>query len=300
MKKIILIPNEFRSLFPDHINDCVFECLYKSVSKIDRILRKAFFCLHIPFYKFLFSDWFFNMEEYKEIIIFDTGNLNYIYTIFKKKFPNIKIIVWFWNNVNQTINPKKLIRKGADIWSFDYDDVNKYGFKYNSQFFVKTKMIFPYKRYSQDVFYVGKDKDRAQILSQLIAELNNNNLTYNINLVKSANSINNYGIEYKEPMKYEDVLKNTIESRAIIDLVSYAQNGLTLRPLEALYYKKKLITNMKNITNYNFYKKNNIFIIGVDDFSELNEFITSDYDDSDWDKVVNYYEFDEWQKRFDS
>lgn len=297
-RTLILVSNNSKNMLPENIGNTDIKCLYKTLDKKSRILRKIIFILKLPFYNFLFGDWFKKIKFYDEIIIFDTGNLNYIYKIIKKKFPVKKIIIWYWNNTNQTCDPQKLIKYKADIWSFDFFDIKKYGFKYNSQFYFKEKMIEPYNKYTQDVFYVGADKDRAKILSNLIFEFKKSNITYNINLVKCGSQSNEYGIKYKKALEYPDVIKNVIESKAIIDLVSFNQGGLTLRPLEALFYKKKLITNMKEIVNYNFYNKNNIFIIEIDDFSKLKEFINSPYDDKNWNQLIEFYEFNNWLERF--
>lgn len=53
-------------------------------------------------------------------------------------------------------------------------------------------------------------------------------------------------------------------SNIIVEIVREDQCGLTLRTLEALFYNKKLITTNKNVMDYDFYNKTNIFIYGVD------------------------------------
>ena len=44
-------------------------------------------------------------------------------------------------------------------------------------------------------------------------------------------------------------------------MVQGFQQGLTLRPLEALKYRRKLVTNYRPIVNENFYHPNNVFLI---------------------------------------
>lgn len=301
MKKLIIISDNFSNMFPEKIGDCDFQFLYTKKNKINRYLNKLIFVLHLPFYNFVFKGFYKTIQQYDEIILFDTGNLNYIYKILKKKFPEKRIIIWYWNNTRQSLNPAKLISYSAEIWSFDFNDIEKYQFKCNTTFYFEEKMI---KRsdsnINQDLFYVGVDKDRAEILSSLMKEFDKQNLTYNINLVQYRDKLtNDYGIKYKTKLSYDEVIKNINSSKAIIDIVSYGQGGLTLRPIEALYYKKKLITNYKEITKYNFYNKNNIFIVGVDDLSNLKKFVNSNYDDTNWNELVKYYEFNSWLDRFE-
>lgn len=51
-----------------------------------------------------------------------------------------------------------------------------------------------------------------------------------------------------------------VNSRCILDSPQAGQLGLTIRVLEALGAKKKLITTNKDIKNYDFYKEENIYI----------------------------------------
>ena len=71
---------------------------------------------------------------------------------------------------------------------------------------------------------------------------------------------------------------------------------MTLRPLEALQFKKKLVTDNKNIINYPFYRKENIFILGTDDIDQLYDFINSPYVDIGED-IIRYYHFENWLQR---
>ena len=48
-------------------------------------------------------------------------------------------------------------------------------------------------------------------------------------------------------------------SRSIIEIEDIDQNGLTLRSLESIFFGKKLITDNRDIVNYDFYKKENIY-----------------------------------------
>ena len=76
------------------------------------------------------------------------------------------------------------------------------------------------------------------------------------------------------------------------------QSGLTLRALEALFYKKKLITNNISIMNEMVYNKKNIYIIGVDNNKSVKEFLSEPYFIlENYDDLVSYYSFDSWIKR---
>ena len=49
-------------------------------------------------------------------------------------------------------------------------------------------------------------------------------------------------------------------SRCVLDSAQEGQMGLTIRVLEALGAKKKLITTNEDIVNYDFYNEENIYV----------------------------------------
>ena len=108
--------------------------------------------------------------------------------------------------------------------------------------------------------------------------------------------LNKKGLDYlKSPLAYNDVLKISARSKAIIEIVLPNQMGLTWRALEALFLKKKLITNNKNIKTYDFYNKDNIFIFGIDSISDLKSFINSPYVEIE-NSILKKYSFSTWIK----
>ena len=83
----------------------------------------------------------------------------------------------------------------------------------------------------------------------------------------------------------------------MLDVVTDMNYGLTLRPLEALYFRKKLVTNFKDIKGENFYSKENIFILGDDDLSILKEFIESPFTEIS-QKILDQYTSKAWYQKF--
>ena len=76
-----------------------------------------------------------------------------------------------------------------------------------------------------------------------------------------------------------------------------AQKGLTLRPLEALFLRKKLLTNFSAIKNQDFYSPNNIFIMNEDDERCLKDFINAPLS-LEHENCIMEYSFASWLKRF--
>ena len=63
------------------------------------------------------------------------------------------------------------------------------------------------------------------------------------------------------PMSQNDLLNLYRKSRIIVDMQHPNQTGLTLRTMEALGSKKKLITTNPDIVNYDFFDPQNILVV---------------------------------------
>lgn len=91
------------------------------------------------------------------------------------------------------------------------------------------------------------------------------------------------------PNKLKEII---IESKCILDAPQSGQTGLTIRTIECLGAKRKLITTNKDVVNYDFYRPENIYVYdGKIDIS--NDFFKKDYQDID-DKIYKKYSLKNW------
>ena len=58
--------------------------------------------------------------------------------------------------------------------------------------------------------------------------------------------------------------------------------------MESLSFRKKLITNNPHIKEYNFYRSNNIFILGEDNPEYLKDFLEKEYEDIPFGIIAEY------------
>ena len=112
-------------------------------------------------------------------------------------------------------------------------------------------------------------------------------------------------ITYKKNISYKENLKNVIQSDIVLDIPISGQKGLTLRVLEALYYKKKLISFNDYLKNELFYNDNNILILNEGDLDsnividKIEEFLNKPYQDLKENELARkYFSFEEWILRF--
>ena len=88
------------------------------------------------------------------------------------------------------------------------------------------------------------------------------------------------------------------QSRCLVDLFQEGQVGLTRRPLEALFFNKKLLTENAHIAQFPFYHPHNIFILGKDHPSQLPAFMGTPAVEVPHD-VKQRYDVNTWLHYFD-
>lgn len=262
-----------------------------------KLMRKIIFKLKLPFFKLFFSHWLDLINTVDTIIIFDNNYAPAVVNYLHKKYPEKRIIVWYWNVVSSTVSPNKFNRNYTELWSFDKEDCKKYNLNFNTQFFYKGETKRATERYQ--VLYVGvvKDRNRLEILNRIKQILDKNHITSNFYLVQGAEKYKD--INYRPALKYAQVKDMISECQCILDITPKVQAGMSLRPLEALFFDKKLITNNRSILN-SMLNKNNIFYYEDENVSgeKIKAFLSKTLDNSNSKYLKKYYSFDQWIKRF--
>jgi len=271
--------------------------IYASTNGVSRIFRKLHCASHVFGFHIWYGDWKYNIPRKSTIILFDILlSPNIIYYISKKnRKKNNRLIFWFWNPVREEYL-KPLRENDWEIWTFDKSEAERYYLNYNTQFYFNSFQPSS-NEIKNDVLFVGRDKGRREYLQFLQQEFKRQGLDNHFFISKNLKWYEKLSKTAGNYMPYQSVLDLIGTSRAILDIVQDGQTGLTLRPLEALFLNRKLITNNQDIENYDFYDKQNIFILGEDDLSRIATFIHSPMKHIP-QEVKNYYEFSEWLKRF--
>lgn len=181
-----------------------------------------------------------------------------------------------------------------EIYSFDLDDVKKYGFKHIPNYIYLDKQ--PIKEiFEQDVFIVMTADERLQTLNKMAEFLDKNQISYKFMLIgKHKPKDLHPGITYQKEEIRPDALKSHFDnSRIFLDLIRHGHNGLSFRVFEALANQKKLITTNKTISEYDFYSPENIQIIGEDEIDIDPEFFKTPYQQLP-DKVYHKFTIEKW------
>lgn len=218
--------------------------------------------------------------------------------ILKKKYPKSKIILYLWNTLDKVFYEKIKKFTFDKIITFDKQDSIKYDFEYYPQVHSR-KLLEKYKNteLTEEVIFIGKDKDRIKILNNIFQFLEKLKIGPNYFYIvkdkkKYSRDLYIYNSLYNEYLSYEIVLKKLSSSRVILDVTKENQEGLTLRVLESLFLNKKVITNNLGIKKYEFYNKNNIYILEENNI-DLKEFLKKEYININED-IKNKYDVNSW------
>ena len=234
-----------------------------------------------------FGNWTKHIRHYK-IVVLGENYYNFdVSRYIKKVNPKCKVIVYFWNKLVFDSYFKILEDPNVDeFYTFDEEEAEQYHFSFNTTYYSK-RVTLPKNKITTDIIFLGRAKDREKEILDIEKKLNKNKIKTNFKIIKDE----------KDYIDYDKYLEMISKSKALLDYNAYHQKGLSLRTMEALFFQKKLITSNKNVKNYDFYNKNNIFIIGEDNWKDINQFINSKYEEID-QSIIDYYDFEQWIQRF--
>ena len=269
-------------------------CIYRTKKRNLLFKMIQFFGIYLfsPLLFLIYGDWKNNIEKYDMFIVTSRKSCKFALKFLRKKTDK-RIIVWYWNLItNKELLPKYCKKIGCETWTFDVNDAQKYGMKFNDTYYFPNNILKRENADEYDVFYCGLNKKgRENQLIKIAEYCEKNNLKYRIYLPGS-----NYFKFINKRLKYDELLKLVNASKAIIDLNVEGQSGMTLRALEAIFYNKLLITNNIEIVNYKVYIKENTFIVKDNNLNGLDLFINKKSCEAN-EGVKKFYLFSTWLSR---
>ncbi len=258
-----------------------------------RVLRKLTIGIGYFRRQFWLKHWFGSVKHSDLIILIAVIGITDIISDLQKCYKNKKIIIFFWDPVYRV---RECLLNDFEKWSFDKFDCLHFQLKFNSTFYFKNlinqSLLFDLP-VLYDIYFLGRNKGRKSQIDSWIEQLSNFKFTNKILIIPDKDdTLKKYHLTFQEN------IKNVIQSKAILDIYQDGQVGLSLRVMESIYFKKKLITNNRSLVDEIFYNKSNVFILGYDDLSVIDLFLFSDYDTNNWDYLIEYYNFNSWINRF--
>ncbi len=212
----------------------------------------------------------------------------------RKKKPNADIVFWYWNIAKNTVCPDEIRDDWCRKYSFARLDCLNYNMRFNPlPYFHEIDVGQAEKEF--DIVFVGKDKGRLSALLDLKKQFNDMGLK--TKFVISPSHRYDKSPEYSPAISYIDSVKLGSRSKAVLDYIEVNNSGQSLRVIEALFQKEKIITNSILASDYDFYRPENIFILGKDDINKLGEFLNTPYKEIE-QEIIDRYDFDSVMERF--
>lgn len=227
----------------------------------------------------------------------------------KRNNPNAKFILYLWDDIKRVINFEETKSFYNKIYSFDYVDCEKNNFDFLPLFFLDSySNNNDINTTSFDLYSaLWMHSDRLSIVKKIIRQISKRKMLFYFKVEKIPFFIYTiksfFSPKERKYIKYgikgiskEQNIENMKKSKVILDIQFPSQNGLTIRTFEALGAKKKFITTNKSIKNYDFYNKNNIYVIE----DRNNPVIPDTFFDSPYKdltkQIYNKYSLNSWVK----
>ena len=261
-----------------------YSSVYRNAAGIDKYKRKL--CEHgIGPYSMSrwYGHWTEKVTEADVILISDGIRGRDIIKYIHRKNPAARIIVYYSNsNIGHGRNdPSKYKDLPCELVTFDKKNADDYQITFKHYFYPYMEhRVYTSDSYcTQDIFFIGADKGRLNELLKWKNIFEHQGLTCKFMILKTKHK---FYIRYRNevmdrPVPYTEVVKEIQHSRAILDFTQAHQYGITYRPMEAMCFQKKLITNFDRITEYNFYNSDNIFRLSHDSIHDLKNFLDTPY-----------------------
>ncbi|MCG7489697.1 hypothetical protein MHN79_09345 [Vibrio sp. Of14-4] len=252
----------------------------------------------------IFSDFLEDSFDYLLIINPECTPVEFLSRV-KKANPKCKTIVYMWDSVLNKPSSQNYIEIVDSFFSFDKRDCSD-RVKFQPLFYTnkpidgENESVNKYQFSFVGTLHGNREKILVRIVSQTLGNKYYIYGFYHSKILRIIKKILTFDFFTNPPFKvefkslsYPNYLKSLSESNVVIDLPSQNQTGLTMRSIEVLGFKKKLITTNQDIVNYDFYNPNNIFIISGDNFLIPDDFFYSAYEDIDCD-IYEQYSISSW------
>ena len=234
------------------------------------------------------------IPEKEPLIVFDTKTSPEYFQWLCRNYPEHRVILWFWNPVE---NPAELdyLPKKVEVWSYSLNDCRQYGLNYNTPFYFDSVVSGDREQKASDqrirpwVFFAGREKGRKAALDNISEQLKSAGAEVEIYLMP------NHGRRGLIP--YARILDGVKRSDILLDYYVNPDSGPSLRTMESLFFGKKLITNNRMIREYDFYRSENIYILGEENRS-LKEFFDGKCYSVE-QETIDRYLFTNWLGRFE-
>ncbi len=190
---------------------------------------------------------------------------------YKKKHPNVTLAVMINNAMYLRDKLLKHQLPYMDlVYSFSEKDAEDYHFLFQPDIYSEIE-IDESAEITSDIFFAGNANDRADLLNRLGAFLHKSGVNAHIYVqnTKEKDQKHPKAIHYNEWLDYASIMNENMHTNCILEVVGDRYTGMTLRTVEALCFKKKLLTNNSTIKDMPFYDPRFIQVFSKDALDQI-------------------------------
>lgn len=198
-----------------------------------------------------------------------------IIQMYRKTFPNAKSILYLDDSIKNLSGVEHTFDCYHFVYSFDRDDCEKYKLLFRPLFFSDYFSLTASKTKEYDICFIGTiHSDRLKIIDAIDSFCKENNLSFfKYCYLPSKLLYFYYFFTKKEFRKHKpsffkynqltnlETANFVNKSKTVLDIEHPKQTGLTMRTIESIGSKTKIITTNLDVSTYDFYNQNNVFLI---------------------------------------
>jgi hypothetical protein len=212
---------------------------------------------------------------------------------FCKLNPNTQTIYYTYDSVENNKNSQGILKYFKYKFTFDSKDAIDYDLKFQPLFYFDSfKNLISDENPINKLLFIGTaHSDRYIIANKVEGYFKSREFETHTFFYIPSKLVYFYKLffdstfqsfEYKKlsfkPLGEKDILALYGKSRIILDINHPKQKGLTMRTIEAIGSKKKLITTNAEVKKYTFYNENNICVIDRDNIVISEQFMVKPYE----------------------
>lgn len=194
----------------------------------------------------------------------------------RKAFPRAKIILYMWDSLKNNRKVEARWPFYDTVWTFDRQDYLKHRdeLKFLPLFYCESILPAEEEAPVYDLSFIGTGHgDRVAIAKEIARQCEQRGLSffsylyvphvlvycYNKLLNPDYRHVKISDVHFQR-MNLQEVYQIYKQSRCVLDVESATQSGLTMRSVEILGLKRKLMTTNPEIRNYDFYNSDDFAV----------------------------------------
>ncbi|MHC9357431.1 hypothetical protein [Enterobacter ludwigii] len=230
----------------------------------------------------------------------------YLLNKFRAKCKNI--VIYMWDSFKNKPQAQKLISHADSFYTFDFNDYKIFNIRFKPLFYSEAYNIDKLSNSARyDLSFIGTvHSSRYEYVKKISHGFNSYIFFYCPSflvffykkyITREIKKVALKDVSFKS-LKEDDVISVVVNSKCILDISHPLQQGLTMRSIETLGAKRKLITTNKSIINYDFFDENNILVVdNTVTKNQVDEFLQRKYKLLEAE-IYNKYSVNYWVQDF--